>query len=145
MSLFCCSNVQPYRPRPLQHEAMFRTFIQWAALPRESESQPSANDGNKLAGLDSPYVIQLVKQISYGALESKRYFALARTGNADQAFVEVTEADLIEANYGKLNSFKNFKCVDHNRFFELNVYHKDAVKAQHWRHNTGRPVNEIDL
>jgi hypothetical protein len=104
MSLFCCSNVQPYRPQPLRHEAKFHSFIQWAAFPRESEAQPSTNEGNKLAGLDYPYVIQLVKQINYGSLESKRYFALAKAGNADQAFVEGTEADLIEANYEELNS-----------------------------------------
>jgi hypothetical protein len=45
---------------------------------------------------------------------------------------------------GKLR-YKNFKYVDHNRFFELNVYQKDPVNEHHWRHNIARPAGEIDL
>ena len=104
MSLFCCSNIKPYRPQVLAHEAKFRAFIQWAAFPRESAIQHSANESNKLAQLDNPYVIQLVRQVNYGALESKRYYAAVEAENAEQQFIEVTEADLIEANYKKLNA-----------------------------------------
>lgn len=43
------------------------------------------------------------------------------------------------------SSYKNFKCGTHNRFFEVNVYQKDAVNAHHWRHNIARPGSEIDL
>ena len=101
MSLFCCSNVQPYRPRPLIHDDKFNAFIQWASIPREGEAPPYANDG-KLTRLNHPYVIQLVRQINYGALESKRYFAAE--GEGIDRFTEVTEQDLIEANYQKLNA-----------------------------------------
>lgn len=41
--------------------------------------------------------------------------------------------------------YKNFKCAKHNRFFEVNVYEKNAVNAHHWRHNIARPAGEIDL
>lgn len=41
--------------------------------------------------------------------------------------------------------FKNFKCSDHNKFFEMNVYEKDPVNTHHWRHDVARPGSEIDL
>lgn len=88
----------------LKYEAQFRAFIQWAAFPRESAIQHSADESNKLAVLDKPYVIQLVKQVNYGALESKRYFVAIEAEDAEQPFIEATEADLIEANFQKLNA-----------------------------------------
>jgi hypothetical protein len=48
-----------------------------------------------------PYAIQLVKQVNYGPLESKRYF-VPLDDNAE--FREITERDLIEANFAKVNS-----------------------------------------
>jgi hypothetical protein len=104
MSLFCCSNIKPYRPEVIEHEAKFLAFIQWAAFPRESAIQGSANESSKLAELDNPYVIQLVRQVNYGALESKRYYVTVEAEDTEQPFIEVTEADLIEANYKKLNT-----------------------------------------
>ena len=103
-SLFCCSDIEPFRPQVLKHEAKFRAFMKWAAFPRESEIQRSANRSNKIAEFDNPSVIQLVRQINYGALESKRYFVAVEAKNAEQPFIEVTDADLIEANYQKLNA-----------------------------------------
>jgi hypothetical protein len=41
--------------------------------------------------------------------------------------------------------FKNFKCVAHNKFFELNLYERDPVNRHHWRANIARPATEIDL
>jgi hypothetical protein len=41
--------------------------------------------------------------------------------------------------------FKNYRCVAHDRFFEVNVYQKDPVNAHHWRANIARPGSEIDL
>jgi hypothetical protein len=41
--------------------------------------------------------------------------------------------------------FKNFKCVAHNKFFELNLYEKDPVNRHHWRANIARPATDIDL
>ncbi|GME61652.1 mfs multidrug transporter [Neofusicoccum parvum] len=144
-TLFCCSNVKPYRPVTLAHEPKFRAFMRWAAFPRETATQPSDEQSSKLASLNHPHVIQLVKQVNYGALESTRYFAPTEGEDEEQAFLEITEADLIAANYKKLNTYKNFKCVQHNKFFEVNVYEKDPVNAHHWRHNIARPGSEIDL
>jgi hypothetical protein len=103
MSLFCCSNIKPYRPQVLQHEADFRPFLEWAAFPRESLSQLS-EDGNNLADLGHPTIFQLVKQVNFGPLESKRYFVAVRAEDANQTFMEATEAELIEANYEKMNA-----------------------------------------
>lgn len=41
--------------------------------------------------------------------------------------------------------YKNFKCVVHNKFFEVNLYQKDPVNSHHWRANIARPSDEIDL
>jgi len=41
--------------------------------------------------------------------------------------------------------FKNYKCVAHNKFFELNLYEKDPVNRHHWRANIARPATDIDL
>ena len=48
-----------------------------------------------------PYAVQLVRQINYGPLESKRYFI---PSGQDGKFVEVNESAMIEANFKKLNS-----------------------------------------
>jgi hypothetical protein len=101
-TLFCCSNVQPYRPQTLSHEHKFVSFMKWATFPREnSEKEPRDDENSNVVDLNS-FVIQLVKQINFGALESKRYFAFV--SGHDEPFVEVTEKDLISANYMKLNS-----------------------------------------
>lgn len=102
--LFCCSNAKPYRPRALTHESKFSAFAQWAAYPREAETQSSSDQVGNLSTLNPPYVIQLVKQVNFGPLESKRYFAVSPGADGEHAFVEVTESDLIEANYKKLNA-----------------------------------------
>ena len=49
------------------------------------------------------HMSQIVRQVNYGPLKSKRYFIAVRE-NADEPFLEVTERDLIEANYEELNS-----------------------------------------
>ena len=41
--------------------------------------------------------------------------------------------------------FKNFKCEQHNRFFEVNLYQKNPVNAHHLRANLARPSRDIDL
>ncbi|KAL1623447.1 hypothetical protein SLS54_004436 [Diplodia seriata] len=144
-TLFCCSDSQPYRPRTLSHERKFTTFLKWAAFPRETTAQSPGEQGDKLASLGYPHVIQMVTQVNFGPLEGKRYFAAAGREDDEEAFVEVTESDLIAANYKKLNAYKNFKCSSHNKFFEVNVYEKDPVNAHHWRLNIARPGSEIDL
>jgi hypothetical protein len=70
----------------------------WAAYPR-SEA-PTEDDA--LASYTPPFAIQLVQQVNYGPLESKRYFVPAQGNEAE--FVEITEQALIEANFKKLNA-----------------------------------------
>lgn len=99
-SLFCCDAAQPYWPQYLNHEPKFSTFTTWAAYPKTPS--PSGNKVD-LDELKPAYVVQLVRQVNYGGLESKRYFA--KVEGQDEAFVEVTEDDLIQANFQKLNSW----------------------------------------
>jgi hypothetical protein len=95
-SIFCCSNTQSYKNRSLSHEDKFRTFMSWATYPKESSigSTDTLPDASTVT-----LAIQVVKQVNYGPLESKRYFV-----HAGDAFVEVTEQWLIEASFQKLNT-----------------------------------------
>ncbi|KAF2705053.1 hypothetical protein K504DRAFT_388777 [Pleomassaria siparia CBS 279.74] len=141
-TVFCCSNIRPYKSKTLSHESTFAKFMTWATFPRASD--PHSSNNSALTTTPS-YVVQIVKQVNFGPIESKRYFAITEDGSGDEAFVEVLEKWLIDANFQKLNTFKNFKCVSHNKFFEVNVYQKDPVNAHHWRANVARPATEIDL
>ena len=101
-SVFCCNNIQPYRPRLLDHDDKFSTFITWA---RQTPEIPElGSDDSAIPSVEGkPYAIQLVRQVNYGPLESKRYFVPKEEG---QGYVEVTEDDLVGANFQKLNSWK---------------------------------------
>ncbi|KAI1663455.1 hypothetical protein L13192_12410 [Pyrenophora tritici-repentis] len=120
-SIFCCSNTRGYKNRTLSHESKFITFLTWANFPQESSI--------------------IVKQTNYGPLDGKRYFVAADDGS----FTEVTEQWLVDANFEKLNTFKNFRCLTHNKFFEVNIYQKDPANAHRWRANIARPAGDIDL
>jgi hypothetical protein len=98
-SIFCCSSVQGYKNRTLSHEPKFRAFMNWAEYLKESSITPAdvTPDANSVT-----LAIQVVKQVNYGPLESKRYFL--QTSDGESAFVEVTEQWLIDANFEKLNS-----------------------------------------
>jgi hypothetical protein len=103
-SIFCCGNLQPFRPARVDHEAKFTSFSRWAKFPRIAAiSSPAADDEKSKTAQDSNwlYAIQLVKQVNYGPLESKRYFVPVANGTE---FKEITERDLIEANFAKVNS-----------------------------------------
>ncbi|KAK1749488.1 hypothetical protein QBC47DRAFT_465535 [Echria macrotheca] len=142
-SLFCCGSTKPFRPAYLLHQAKFTAFMTWAKFPRSSS--PAIDDAERvdLVALQPPYAIQLVQQVNYGPLESKRYFVPIE--GSETEFVEVVEDDLLQANFKKLNSYKNFKCEEHDKFFEVNVYQKDPVNRHHWRVNIARPGSTIDL
>ncbi|CAH0027374.1 unnamed protein product [Clonostachys rhizophaga] len=139
-SLFCCDGVLPYRPQHLDHEEKFRTFMQWAKFPRDSFVQ---GDNGYFSRTSPSFAVQLVKQVNYGPLEAKRYFIPEQGGTGN--FVEVSENYLIEGNFEKLNSYKNWKCEQHKKFFETNIYQKNPNNKHHWRLNIARPSNEIDL
>ncbi|KAK8142118.1 hypothetical protein G3M48_009322 [Beauveria asiatica] len=101
--LFCCSSIRPYRPQHLAHESKFTSFVTWASFPTESRIDYAAN----LRVIHAPFAIQLVRQVNYGPLESKRYFI--PHADTKDIFDEVVEDDLIRANFQKLNAYKNFK------------------------------------
>lgn len=52
--------------------------------------------------LKPDFAVQLVRQVNYGPLESKRYFV--PNGSNDGGFIEISEDDLIQANFQKLNA-----------------------------------------
>ncbi|KAA6408387.1 MAG: hypothetical protein FRX48_08129 [Lasallia pustulata] len=101
---FCCVNIDPCRSRPLDHDNKFSTFITWAREMLEG-SEPVIDDPIIPSLEGKPYAVQLVRQVNYGPLESKRYF-VPRGGQGDQGYLEVTEGDLVNANFQKLNSWK---------------------------------------
>lgn len=101
-SIFCCSDIQPYRPQHLDHEQKFHAILAWARFPKTSAA---SGDANVIAETNPLYAAQIVRQVNYGPLESKRYFiAVGGKGDEEEPFKEVTERDLVEANYEKLNS-----------------------------------------
>ena len=103
-TIFRCSSILPYRPRILHHEHNFKAFITWTTVLRNSLQEPVAsNDNFSLGSSNLSYVVQLVCQVNYGPLESKRYFAKATEQEGEESFVEVTQGNLIDANYQKLN------------------------------------------
>ncbi|KAI0521405.1 hypothetical protein F5B22DRAFT_596742 [Xylaria bambusicola] len=135
-SILCCSSIKPYRPTLVDHEPKFTQFMRWA----KSDPVVSADESSLLSS--AAYAIQLVRQVNYGPQESIRYFVPA-SGSSD--FLEVTENELIPENFEKLNSFKNFKCDQHNKFFDVNLYQKNPVNTHHWRANLAQPSRDIDL
>lgn len=72
----------------------------WANYPKQStitagEAAPEPST--------TTLAIQIVKQVNYGPLESKRYFVQC-SGINDEYF-EVTEQWLVDANFEKLNRY----------------------------------------
>lgn len=95
-SIFCCAALAPYRPQRLMHEDKFNSFLKWAAFPKESKVERAP--GTKLP--NASFAVQLVRQVNYGSLESKRYFIPL----LENTFAEVDEDELIQANFAKLNT-----------------------------------------
>jgi hypothetical protein len=111
-TIFCCSNLQPFRPTRTDHEAKFTSFLKWAKFPTIAcvvTPTAGAEKSQSLQDRNWPYAIQLVKQVNYGPLESKRYF-VPLDDNAE--FKEITERDLIEANFAKVNSLVTIVFVE---------------------------------
>ncbi|KAJ5737368.1 uncharacterized protein N7483_002493 [Penicillium malachiteum] len=87
------------------HESKFQRFMSWA---RQSESQPVANCVSYFQSLSKPpeFAVELVQQINYGPVETRRYFIPTANGlsASDCEFLEVTDQDLITGNFQKLNT-----------------------------------------
>lgn len=103
-AIFCCTlGPKPYRPQILSHEAKFEAFLRWMPVAQEA-STDAATEGKRILSDDSSaYAVQVVRQVNYGPLESKRYF-VSSNGGGGTNFYEITEGDLIEANFEKLNA-----------------------------------------
>lgn len=104
-SFFCCDSIKPYRPQGLSHEHKFVEFMDWTKSTPEAILPTGSVD---LVAMAPEFAVQLVRQVNFGPLESKRYFV--RT-EADK-FIEVSENDLIQANFQKLNSCVVSPCFD---------------------------------
>lgn len=168
--IFCYSSIAPYREARLTHEGKFLRFMAWARHSESSSPVTGSDSYFRNPNNNIPeFAVQFVQQVNYGPVEAKRYFipdtSLAAGGPSE--FLEVTEQDLIIGNFQKLNAlvclsndlpismlqneklnskrYKNFKCVAHNKFFELNIYQKDPLNQHHWRVNIARPGSDIDI
>lgn len=73
----------------------------WAAFPKDTSLDEDNTNKPDLINNPPRYAVQLVRQVNYGPLESKRYFV---PGDGDE-FVEVSESSLVQANFQKLNSY----------------------------------------
>ncbi|KAG7146249.1 hypothetical protein HYQ46_004975 [Verticillium longisporum] len=60
-------------------------------------------------------------------------------------YAEIQEEQLLQANFEKVNSYKNFRCGIHDKFYELNLYQKSPINSHHWRATLARPSRDIDL
>jgi hypothetical protein len=103
-AVFCCpSGPKPYRPQILNHEPKFEAFLRWMPAAQEASTDGTTEGKRILSDDSSTYAIQVVRQVNYGPLESKRYF-VSGDGGRGTNFCEITEGDLIEANFEKLNA-----------------------------------------
>jgi hypothetical protein len=76
----------------------------WAAFPRKSSSVNKLIDAQASWPIRRPpFAVQLVQQMNYGPIESKRYFI--PDDNSPSEFNEVLEDSLIQANFQKLNTY----------------------------------------
>lgn len=102
--IFCCTQAQPYKAKRLDHDLKFNDFLTWAKAPNSPAIASSQDSQTIFEG--GTYVIQIVRQVNYGPLESKRYFVkIPPTLATDNpSFQEITETDLVQANFEKLNS-----------------------------------------
>jgi hypothetical protein len=100
-TIFCCTSIQSYLPQRLDHESKFVAFTVCADFPKAT-SVEAANAHVLSSEASGVYVIQIIQQVNYGPLESKRYFV--RTREKEEPFAEVIENDFIEANFTKVNS-----------------------------------------
>ena len=97
-AVFCCSKIEPYRPRRLDHESKFVAFMTWIG----NTTTPLLPRHEHLSISNAPYAVQIVRQVNFGAQESIRYFIPV---DGESHFAEATEDDLLEANFEKLNSY----------------------------------------
>lgn len=64
-----------------------------------------SDDVKRMFEMNSAYAVQVVKQVNFGPLESKKYFITSAATDGEEKFTEVSERGLIDANYKKLNTW----------------------------------------
>ena len=105
--IFCCSSVRSYKNCPTDHEEKFRRFL---------AGESSAAGGQ--------HVFQVVQKIDFSpTIVSTKYY--------DESLREVSAADVANGRYQKINSFKNFKCLTHKYFYEMNMYVQGTARSTH--------------
>lgn len=55
------------------------------------------------------------------------------------------EENLFAANFANVDAYETARCSGHHRFFEVNLYQKDAVSKHYRPVNFARPATWTDL
>ncbi|KAJ5958184.1 uncharacterized protein N7479_005334 [Penicillium vulpinum] len=133
-NLFCCTTIQPTKlPNP-EHEQTFTEFTKWA-LTTIGNLTGSTNPS------EASLCVQLVSQVNSGSVDSVRYFV---AGDKHGNFEEISEDDVLDANFVKINECKSFICTKHNRVFDLNLYEPSTGSTRHWRSSITKPLKQIE-
>jgi hypothetical protein len=106
---FCCASVAPYKPRLLDHEACCSAFLDW--VHDKDGVRISSGNSSSHAAAPKEFIVQLVRQVNYGKVLSKRYFrhtaAVSDLGSTGKhTFTEINEQDVLLEHFQKLNTFK---------------------------------------
>ncbi|KAG9233472.1 hypothetical protein BJ875DRAFT_485111 [Amylocarpus encephaloides] len=96
-----------------------------------------AVDPSALLTTSSAYAVQLVRQVNYGCVVWKTFSVTNDNENGSDAFKEISENDLIAANFERREP--------HNLLFKVNIYKKYPFNEHHWRANIAPPAGDIDL
>jgi hypothetical protein len=91
---FCCQKIVSYKAIRTAHNDLFNNFL-------------------KASGDAPNNVFEVIRQVDNGPILFTKYFALLK-----DAVVEVA----LPAGARRVNTFKNFKCVEHDLFFSVNLY-----------------------
>jgi hypothetical protein len=105
LDAFCCSNLEPYRPRRTQNDAIFDQFVRGHGTLK-----------------DPTMLFEVKRQVDNGPLISTELFQLE---NGIRLRVKPT------SSLQKVHSFKNYKCRVHNRFFGVDLCRSGTVHNQH--------------
>eukprot|EP00922_Rhytidocystis_sp_ex-Travisia-forbesii_P045370 GHVS01067691.1.p1 GENE.GHVS01067691.1~~GHVS01067691.1.p1 ORF type:complete len:146 (+),score=11.27 GHVS01067691.1:118-555(+) len=121
--LFCCDKMTPYKCRRTDHEDKFKAFLAW----EQGSSAPSLPAGFGIQFCQNTN-FQKDHRVSFYTTDNGTQF------NQDEGAVSSARS---------LNSFKNFKCAEHNQFFEVNLYSTDGMAAVSNRVESTRKGNEF--
>ena len=104
-----------YRNCHTDHEMKLRSFREYVC------------HGTKLSdGVTEEFVIQFVCHPNFAAhLKTITYYTF------DPSSGTFDETGSLPTGYRRANSFKNYKCPQHNLFFEVNLYKAGVVVSSH--------------